>query len=138
DVGEDRICGDDARPPVVDDGYRTMTASVGATPARLDVSDDTFLATECEMRVALERREQIASWTRRARCGCGAVQMHRRVLVAGDILDPAHEGVVGLTGDGAVGDVRGVLRIQAVARDGKIRTLRANRADASAGDAHRG
>src|SRR3954454_617130 len=60
DVPHHGVCADDADAPVVDGGHRGVAAPVHAAVARLDVPEERLVAAEREVRVALERRQQLA------------------------------------------------------------------------------
>ena len=57
DIGHDGVVGHEAGSPVVDDGHRTMPATVRAAMARFDVPDQAALVPEGESGVAVETRE---------------------------------------------------------------------------------
>src|ERR687885_687824 len=60
DVPHHGVCADDPDAPVVDGGHRAVAAPVHAAVARLDVAHEPLVAPEREVRVALERRQQVA------------------------------------------------------------------------------
>ncbi len=129
DVGEYRSFVDDADAAVVDDGHGAVAAPVRAAVARLDVTHHPGVLTRADageqVRVPVERGEQVARRDRPARGGGLAPEPDGGFARHLDALDPRDERGVGLAREHAVGDAGGHLPVEAVAADGKVGALRA-------------
>ena len=59
-IGEDDVVADQAGTPVVDHGHRAMPAAMRTPVAGLDISDQTALAAEGELRVTVQTGQEVA------------------------------------------------------------------------------
>ena len=135
DVGEHGVCADDADAPVVDGRHRAVPAAVHAAVARLDVADEPLVAAEREVRVALERRQQVA----RRQLELAAAELDERLVgprvgrTAGrQLADPRRQRRLVLAGDHAVGqradgEVAADRRVEAVEADRQLGARAARR-----------
>ncbi len=61
DVGHDGVLGHGTDPPVVDDRHRAVPAAVRAAPAGLHRTDESLLAGDGQLGVAIQGRQQVAA-----------------------------------------------------------------------------
>src|SRR5207342_3904418 len=96
---------------------RAVPTAVRATVRGLDVADHAFLATEGEVRVPVERREQLPCG--QLERGRVAAELDLRLVGAvGGALDPAHQRRLVLACDRPVGDATAGGRVEPVEADG--------------------
>ena len=145
DVPHHGVRADDADAPVVDGGHRAVAAPVHAAVARLDVPHEPLVAPERQVRVALERRQQLAC----RELELAAAELDQRLVRSGagrrrrQLPDPLRQRRLVLAGDHPVGqradrEIAAHRRVEAVEADRQLGPRAADAGRRRHGQAHRG